>query len=626
MSCEIKSLLIINLISNNLPIMSPFLRARLQDDAALLLHQHAKNNKIVDAAIGRPFPDPFLDLVCFRKHVKDEHVFEILSAALSPGLRQRANDRGIASGTDRLRKFDPHVSLQARPPNTMMKAHRPAIPRIYSGGVNDMFDDVDDLINDANSNDTLPPPFAATGTAASATAAATLALANTNLANTAASDRTVPTYLPPLRQRISGFYDRHTKLTQTLEELGDVPAKLEATQHDIFAVMGKVKSQEARLKTLQSISQETREAHTKMSSTFAKRLMNKRGKRSRVLVQSQDEAEKAAAQQAAHEAELERNRLILASQQQRKIELERDLVEYTEISNQLGKIDDALFGGATPEFVQDDFAEWEVKVWLQVQVFIAAETSREKRARQLLKDASPILASIIKDIQTALKFCIDSGVASNQKYTKNLISNTTAKSTVSGTQPLILKAKTSSGKFFTTVAKARGNQMLVERPPEFRLIELYLMPGSKNPKAVDERGLHKSLETSYAQAKALDSYLKREIASSLERQKKLTVETAKLHETLKSALQHLRAIRRQIVVAVVQEDGSHEAGTNKPSSADQPHAEHRDFELPLQDAANPMISAHFQESLRKESHARLRKLVALPPPDSDDDNLYPVIA
>ncbi|CBQ73911.1 conserved hypothetical protein [Sporisorium reilianum SRZ2] len=512
----------------------------------------------------------------------------------------------------------------------MMKAHRPGIPRLYSNGMNAIFDDVDELLRGDRptaDNDALPPPFAAAGSAAVATAAATLALANLNSTNAPASVRSVPAYLPPLRQRIAGYYERHTQLINTLEELGDVPAQLEATQHDIFSVTGKVKSQETRLKTLQAISKEKRDLHTKMSSSLAKRLMNKRGRRSRLVVQAHDQAEEAAVQQAAHEAELHHNRSLLESKLRHKLELERDVVQYTELSNQLDKIDHTLFDGATPEFVRDDFAEWEVKVWLQVQVFMAAETAREKRARQMLKDATPILASIIKDIQTSLQHCIDSGLASNTKYTKNLYSNTTAKSTVSGTQPLILKAKTSSGKFFTTIAKARGSQMLVARPPQFRLIELYLMPGSKNPKAVDERGLHKSLETSYAQAKALDSYLKREIAASLERQKKLNAETAKLQETIKSARQHLRAVHRSIIVAVVQEDGSHQIGATQPSAAaSQNGAEQQDCKLPLQDAANPMISAHFQENLRKESHARLRKLVALPDPDSDDDNLYPVIA
>lgn len=516
----------------------------------------------------------------------------------------------------------------------MIKAHRPAAPpRLHSGPVNAMFDDVHELFHDddAAQSGQLPPPFAVAGTTAIATAAATLALANTNASNTAPSEHNVPAYQPPLRQRIAGFHDRHTQLTKQLEALGDIPAKLDSNQHDIFSVTGKVKTQEARLKTLQAISQETRDTHAKMSSSFAKRMMNKRGSRSRLLVQAATEAEKAAKHQEDHEAELERNRSILASKEQRKVQLQRDLIEYSAVCNELDKIDDALFDGSTPEFVQDDLAEWEVKVWAQVLVFMAAETLREKRARQMLKEASPILTSIIKDIQTALQFCIDTGVARNQKYTKNLISNTTAKSTVSGTQPLVLKAKTSSGRFFTTVAKARGSQLLVERPPEFRLIELYLMPGSKNSKAVDERGLHKSLETSYAQAKALDAYLKREIAASLERQRKLTVETAKLHETVKDARLHLREIRRGIMVAVVQEDGRQRTNKHAPTSAanydsSPSGAAQRDYALPLQDAANPMISTHFQENLRKESHARLRQLVALPAPESDDDNLYPVIA
>ncbi|GAC93791.1 hypothetical protein PHSY_001356 [Pseudozyma hubeiensis SY62] len=511
----------------------------------------------------------------------------------------------------------------------MIMAQRPGVPRLYSGAVNAMFDDVDDLIrgDPPAINDPLPPPFVIAGSAAVATAAATLSLeCDTYARNTASSDRSVPAYQPPLRQRVVGYYERHTQLTNTLQHLGDVPTKLDALQHDIFSVTGKVKSQETRLKTLQTVSQETRESHAKRSSSVAKRLLNKHGKRARLLVQAHNQAEKAAAQQAAHEADLANNRSTLSSMQLHKIELERDLVEYQAASSQLDKIDETLFDGATPEFVQDDFAEWELKVWLQVQVFMAAETNREKRARQLLKDASPILASIIKDIQSALQYCIDSGVARNQKYTKNLISNTTAKSTVSGTQPLVLRAKTSSGKFFTTVAKARGSQMLVARPPEFRLIELHLMPGSKNPKAVDERGLHKSLETSYAQAKALDSFLKREIAASLERQKKLSVETAKLQNTLKDAHRNLRNVRREIVLAVVREDGSREDGTQAPATGQSLNEEQRDYALPLQDQANPMISTHFQENLRKESHSRLRKLVALPDPESEDDNLYPVIA
>ncbi|KAJ1022497.1 hypothetical protein NDA16_003486 [Ustilago loliicola] len=379
-----------------------------------------------------------------------------------------------------------------------------------------------------------------------------------------------------------------------------------------------------------------------MSSSLAKRLMNKGGRRSRLLVQAQSDAEKAMVQQAAHEAQLEQNRSTLASKQRRQSDLEKDLVEYTKVSSELDEIDRVLFDGATPEFPPDDFAEWEVKVWQQVQVFMAAETNREKRARQMLKEAIPTLASIIKDVQTALQFCIDAGVASNQKFTKSLTANTSTKSTVRGTQPLVLRAKTNSGKFFTTIAKARGSQMLVERPPEFRLIELHLMPGSKNPKATDERGLHKSLETSYAQAKALDAYLKREIATSLERQKKLTAETAKLQETIKNARLHLRQIRRSIVESVVKEDknrekdgqwhgatsrGSHhnDAGLSTEVGAGYDN-EQRTYALPLQDAANPMISMQYQENLRKEALSRLRKLVALPEADSDDDNLYPMIA
>lgn len=525
----------------------------------------------------------------------------------------------------------------------MIKMQRPTRPRVHSGPVNAMFDDVDDLLRDDNATESNgpPPPFVVAGSAIAT--AATLALASADRSNVAASERSVPAYQPPLRQRIAGFFERHTQLTKAIQDLGDVPSKLDANQHEIFAITGKVKSQEARLKTLRSISQEAREAHAKMTSSLAKRLMNKGGRRSRLLVQAHNDAEKAVVQQAAHEAELEQNRATLISKQECQSDLERDLIKYTQVSKELDEIDRVLFDGATPEFPQDDFAEWEVKVWLQVQVFMAAETSREKRARQMLKDAMPTLTSIIKDIQTALQFCIDAGVASNQKFTKSLTSNTSTKSTVRGTQPLVLRAKTNSGKFFTTIAKARGSQMLVERPPDFRLIELHLMPGSKNPKATDERGLHKSLETSYAQAKALDAYLKRLIATSLERQKKLTAETAKLQKTIKSARLHLREIRRSVVESVLEQQGTSlekdrqtrdtTAIGSDPGNADVSsqvgpgcNNEQRTYAMPLHDAANPMISTQFQHNLRREALSRLRKLVALPQPDSDDDNLYPMIA
>lgn len=492
-----------------------------------------------------------------------------------------------------------------------------------------MFDDVDDLFNDAAAeNQQPPPPFLVAGAAAVTTAAALVA--NGNTSTVAVSERSVPAYQPPLRQRIAGFYDRHTRLTAKLKRLGDIPLKLDANQHSIYTVTGKVKTQVSRLKTLQSISQEKQDAYTRMSSSFAKRIMNKGGKRSRSLLQAQQEAEKARADQAKHEGDLEESRSLLAAQHKLQVDLERDLIEYSALSNELDTVDSVLFDGATPEFPQDDFAEWEVKVWTQVQIFMAAEANREKRARQMLKDATPILASVIKDIQTALQYCIDSGVASNTKYKNQLITNNTAVTTVRATQPLVLRAKTDSGKLFTTIAKARGSQMLVGRPPEFRLIELYLMPESKNPKAVDEKGLHKSLESSYAQAKALDSYLKREIATSLERQKKITAETAALQGTVKSARQHLRYVRRSIVETVMREDHGEELGSTPAGRAarsnTQTSIEQRTYALPLQDAANPMISTQLQENLRKEALTRLRKLIALPEPESDDDNLYPVIA
>lgn len=430
----------------------------------------------------------------------------------------------------------------------------------------------------------------------------------------AAAQGTAPAYQPPLKERIIGFAERHGQLTSQLEKLGDVRGKLDAVQEDIYATSGKVTTQQSRLRTLQEVTKEKHSDHARMSGTFAKRVLNKRGARSRLLAQALKEAEQARSQERAHEKELMQNKEELQRLQQAKTSLELDYVDYCSLASELDTIDELLFDGVTPDYPEDDEAEWEVKVCQEVQNLMTAEASRERRARQYLKDAMPNLTSVIQDIQKALQHCVDIGVPQNTKYTRQLMSNSGAGATVKGTQSLVLNAKTNSGKFFTTLAKARGSQLLIGKVPEFRLIELYLMPGSRSPKAVNERGLHKSLEASYAQAKALSTYLKREINLSLERQKKIAGETAKVLDSLNQAKQECRTLRRSIVLRVVQA-GRSDMQSSTSSSAS-----------PDNLLTNPMVSTNFREELRKEAFARLHKMISLPEPESEDDNLYPMIA
>lgn len=432
----------------------------------------------------------------------------------------------------------------------------------------------------------------------------------------AGAQGSVPAYQPPLRERILGFAERHGQLTAQLERLGDVRHKLDAVQNDIYAISGKVTSQQTRLRTLQEVTKEKQSEHARMSGTFAKRVMNKRGPRSRLLTQAQKEAEQAMTCERVHEKDLAQNREELQRLQQIKISLEMDFVDYLSLTSELDTIDDLLFDGATPDYPEDDEAEWEVKVCQEVQNLMTAESAREKRARQYLKDALPNITSVIEDIQKALQHGVNIGVPQNTKFTRQLMTNSGSTAIVKGTQSLVLNAKTNSGKFFTTVAKARGSQLLIGKVPEFRLIELYLMPGSRSPKAVNERGLHKSLEASYAQAKALSTYLKREIQLSLDRQKKIASETAKVVEDLDQAKQECRTLRRSIVLRVVQ------AGRSDMDSAPVPSATENDGQL----LTNPMVSTNFREELRKEAFARLHRLIKLPDPESEDDSMYPMIA
>jgi hypothetical protein len=348
-----------------------------------------------------------------------------------------------------------------------------------------------------------------------------------------------------------------------------------------------------------------------MGSSFAKRVMNKRPERARAVDRALSEAEAARSHQSSHEQQLEANRQRLHQTQIHKAALDDNLIEYLALSKELDKIDETLFDGPTLEYLEDDEAEWNVKLWQQVQLLMAAEFLREKRAGQHLKEAAPSLASTIKDIQNALQYCIDVGVATNTKYTKQLMTTSSPQATVRGTQSLILNAKTNSGRFFTTVAKARGSQPLVGKPPEFGLIELYLMPGSRNPKAVDERGLHRSLESSYAQAKIMDVYLKREISASLERRKKIASERVLAEQKLKQAKIACRRVRRCIVDHVIR---AHASSPDLPPVS--PTLNREKLQL-----TNPMVSATCQTDLRKAALAKLREMIALPEPDSDNDNV-----
>ncbi|EPQ30187.1 uncharacterized protein PFL1_02303 [Pseudozyma flocculosa PF-1] len=360
----------------------------------------------------------------------------------------------------------------------------------------------------------------------------------------------IPIYIAPLRDRIVEASDRHTSLTQRLEALGDVPARMERDKEALYQCSGRLSSLRARTKTFESDDRAARKAYSDKVGNFAKRIINKRPARGRAVALAKDHHERARTDLEQHldliratEAELLRIRAELS-------DLELKQVEYLQLVEDLEHLNDSLFAGPTPEFPEEDLLEWEHNVLVETGRQLQAEANRERRARQLLNQASPSLTACITDLRKALQICIELGVANNRKYSHQMFVGGSTSATVKATTSLVLRTKTNSGKFYTTIAKARGSQALVRRAPDFSVIELHLMPGQRSPKAVDEKGLHKAMEGSYAQARFCETYLRDEISQSVGRQAKLKEQGALLEEHIAQARRELDAYRRRIVVAV----------------------------------------------------------------------------
>lgn len=92
-----------------------------------------------------------------------------------------------------------------------------------------------------------------------------------------------------------------------------------------------------------------------------------------------------------------------------------------------------------------------------------------------------------EDLQKALNISVDAGVPTNQKYTKQVFKGSGANYTSKGAAPLLLNAKTHSGRCHTLWAEARGSQHLVKAMLPMEIIETFKLPGKGSPKAVDER-------------------------------------------------------------------------------------------------------------------------------------------
>lgn len=141
--------------------------------------------------------------------------------------------------------------------------------------------------------------------------------------------------------------------------------------------------------------------------------------------------------------------------------------------------------------------------------------------------------------------------AANTKYTKQMFQGNSALGTSRATTPLLLNAKTNSGKLFTVMAETRGGQPFVKPLPTLEIIELHTMPGRGSAKAVTEQVLQRRLEVSYTQAKVCVHHIIAQLAISRERSKAFAKAAEELKEECETSLRVSRAIRAEIIEAVL---------------------------------------------------------------------------
>ena len=158
---------------------------------------------------------------------------------------------------------------------------------------------------------------------------------------------------------------------------------------------------------------------------------------------------------------------------------------------------------------------------------------------------------LCKDLQACLRVSIDTGIATNTKYTKQVFRGNSSAGTVKSCVPLLLRAKTNLGQMNTRFSEARIVQPLIRPAPVVQVLELHKLPGRGSEHAVNERGLHTSLEQSYAQARNCLAQTNRQL--DISRSRTALFERAKkdLAREAEKSLRAQRAVRREIVEHVL---------------------------------------------------------------------------
>jgi len=219
-----------------------------------------------------------------------------------------------------------------------------------------------------------------------------------------------------------------------------------------------------------------------------------------------------------------------------RTDLMRQQFEAQSLETQMDAMGQKLFPRGMSYAALDRLVQ-EVDVLMLVRKLVPLETQREKRARAALFESETRLKRVQKILRDVLHLSIRLGIANDSR--DRVLPASVSKMTKMST-PLLLRAKSELGDFYTWIAKARMRQVFIHGAPAIDLIDLTRLPG-KSDNSLDQTGLQKAVERNFSETQRGLSYLQNEILVSKAREKALFTYCDELGERTRAAQARVRA-------------------------------------------------------------------------------------
>lgn len=234
--------------------------------------------------------------------------------------------------------------------------------------------------------------------------------------------------------------------------------------------------------------------------------------------------------------------------------LKAELAQFKRVEARLDALDNQVFSGQTPAHPEEDELEQKYHILWQTARRLQASVQLEKRAQTHLTKADTLCRTMVNELLKGLNIGIETGVANNTKHKTQLWKGTDSKYTARHSRGVVLRAKTLCGDLHTHFISARAIQRRIKRLPKMEVIELTRLPDQWNSNTVNEKGLHRSLESSYAQSKVVKAHIEQEREKSVRRQKKLKEQIDGLQGQARFIWLELRHTRRNIIEVIRQNE------------------------------------------------------------------------